>query len=281
MKRNQKIKYVSIVLSSIILAMALHIMASNYSTTPKVANWSFFVNVLGLQLTLVVWYFIAFGSIAFIFYMFEDKLPGVKSGKGLRYGISIGILWLWGMLEGVSLSGNPLINEFFTGICDAIPILLMGLLLGIFTTKTNNIETTKKPFSLKTIFLPVFIFSTIFLVGRYLFYCTNIMKSGYRLSPYFTFVWTFLMGTCIGITYLLLGQATKSSSLIISAIKFGIIIFGVNWLVFVIFIPFIFKGTLVDSIVRITVDTLLVSLSYYISESLEKRLVRKKQSLKY
>jgi len=251
--------------------MFFHIMASNYSTTPKVADWSFCVIVLGLPLTLVVWYFIAFGSIAFTFYMFEDKLPGVKSGKGLRYGMAIGILWLWGMLEGVSLSGNPLINEFFTGICDAIPIILMGLLLGIFTTKTNNIENTKKSFSLKKILLSVFIFSTIFLVGRYFFYYTNIMKSGYQLSPYFTFIWTLLMGTCTGVTYLLLGQATQSSSAILSAIKFGIIIFGINWLAFVVFIPFVFKGTLIDSIIRIIVDTLLVSLSCYISESLEKK----------
>lgn len=275
MKCNQKIKYVSIVFFSIILAMIFHVMTSNYSTTPKIANWSFFVKVLGLPLTLIVWYFIAFGSIAFIFYVYEDKLPGVKSRKGLCYGIAIGILWLWGMLEGVSLSGNPLINEFITGICDAIPILLMGLLLGIFTTKRNTIENKKKSFSLNNILLSVFIFSTIFLVGRYFVYYTNIIKSGFRSYPYFTFIWTFLMGTCIGVTYLLLGQATKSSSPFLSAIKFGVTIFGVNWLVFVIFIPFIFKGALLDFIIRIIIDTLLVILSYYVSESLEKMIVKK------
>lgn len=66
--------------------------------------------------------------------------------------------------------------------------------------------------------------------------------------------------------YLLLGQATKSTSLILSSIKFGTMIFGVNWFVFVIFIPFVFKGTLFNSIIRITIDTLLVTLSYYMSE---------------
>lgn len=280
MKINQKIKYVSIVSFCIILAMIFHAMTSNYSTTPEVANWSFFVKVMGLPLTLIIWYFIAFGSIAFIFYIFESKLPGIKSRKGLRYGIAIGILWLWGMLEGVSVSGNPFMNEFITGISDALPIVLMGLLLGIFTTKRNVIENKRKSLSLKNILLSVFIFSTIFLVGRYFFYYTNIMKSGFRLYPYFTFIWTFLMGTCIGVTYLLLGQATKSSFPMISAIKFGVFIFGVNWMVFVIFIPFVFDGTLNDFIIRILIDTLLVILSYYISEFLGKMNVKEKKSLK-
>lgn len=272
MRCNQKVKYIFIVFFSIILAITLHAMASNYSTTPKVANWSFFVEFLGLSLTLILWYSIAFGSIAFIFYRFEDRLPGVGSIKGLRYGISIGILWLWGMIEGVSLSGNLLINEFLTGICDAIPILLMGLLLGNFTTKENNIENTV---SSNRRFLSIFIFSTVFLVGRYLCYFTNIIKSGYQSSPYFTFIWTLLMGACIGVTYLLLGKVTKSSSTFLSATKFGIIIFGVNWTVFIIFIPFIFKGTLIGSIIRIVSDILLVILSYYISEFLDKLIVKK------
>jgi len=87
---------------------------------------------------------IAYGSIAYIFYRCEDKFTGTNITKGLCYGISIGILWLWGMLEGVLLYGNPVINEFITGSCDCIPVVLMGLLLGIFTTENNDITATKK-----------------------------------------------------------------------------------------------------------------------------------------
>lgn len=280
MRFNQKIKYVSIVFFSIILAMIFHVMASNYSTTPKVANWSFLVKKFGLLPTIIVWYFIAYGSISYIFYRYENKFIGINSTKGLRYGIAIGILWGWGMLEGVSLYGNPIINEFITGICDAIPVALMGLLLGIFTTKSNHLENKKKSINPSNILVSFFIFSTIFLVGRYFFYCTNIMKSAYHTSPYFTFVWTLLMGTCIGTTYILLGKSTQSSSQLLSAVKFGIIIFGVNWLVFIAFMPFILNGILIDSIIRVIVDTLLVILSYYISESLGILIVKKERNLK-
>lgn len=67
MKGNQKVKYVSIVFFSIILVMVFHVMASNYSTIPKVANWSFFVEKLGLISTIILWYLIAYGSIAYVF----------------------------------------------------------------------------------------------------------------------------------------------------------------------------------------------------------------------
>lgn len=69
----KKVKYISIVFISIILAMIFHIMASNYSTTPKTANWSFLVKSLGLIPTIIIWYVIAYGSIAYIFYK-KDEL---------------------------------------------------------------------------------------------------------------------------------------------------------------------------------------------------------------
>lgn len=243
MKNTKKTRYIAIVSFSTILTIILHGITSGNSTVPKEANWSFFVENMGFPLTVVLYFFIAFSIIAYIFYRYEDKLPGIKSAKGLRYGIAISLLWLWGMLEGVSLLGNPLIDEFLTGISDAIPIAVMGLLLGIFTTKKISIKTTKKSFDNSNIFLS-------------------------------TFIWTLFMGTCIGVTYILLGQATQSSSTVFSAVKFGLTMFGPNWLVFVAFIPIVFKGTFISSIIRISIDTLLVISSYYLSESLAKVIDR-------
>lgn len=271
-ENNKKIKYVLIVVFCIMLAMTFHVIGTKYSTTPQKADWSFLVGSFGLIPTIIAWYFIAFGSIAYIFYRYEDKLEGSCIIKGLSYGTGIGILWLWAMPEGVSLYGNPFINELVTGGCDAVPIIVMGLLLGIFTAGNNNHENRKKPVSLSNILISCFIFSTIFTAGRYLFYYTGIMRSGYHTHPGFTFIWTVLMGICIGITYILLGKAAQSSTKLLSAIKFGTIIFGANWLVFMAFMPCIIKGLLTDLIIRAVIDIVLVTLSYYISESLIKRL---------
>ena len=259
------IRYITIVVISSILAIILHGLTSDSSTVPKEANWSFFVNILGFPVTAALYFFIAFGVISYIFYRYEENITGQKIEKGIRYGIGIGLLWLWGMLEGVGIWGNSLKNELVTGICDFIPILVMSLLLGICTVKSNIINKKKMPTNLGNMFLTIFIFSAIFFIGRYVLYYTNTINSGYLTSPSFTFIWTILMGVCIGIAYILLGQTTQSSSPLLSALKFGVIVFGVNWLVFLIFIPLIFNDFLIDTTIRIASDILLVTLSYYLS----------------
>lgn len=266
MKINQKIKYVSIVIFSSILSVVLHAVTSDSITGPQNTSWSVCVKLMGLPVVVTLYFLITFGSIAYIFYKYENKLIG---RKGLRYGIAIGLLWLWGMIESVSLLGSTYKNELMVGICDAVPIALMSLLLGIFTAKNKNIKIREKFINFYKLFITILTFSIIFL-GRYIFYYTNILGSGYKLRPYSTFIWTLFMGTIIGISYLLLGKATKASSSFLSAIKFGVIIFGVNWLAFNMFIPFIFKGTFFECITRTICDILLVTLSCYVTETLFK-----------
>lgn len=115
MNFNKKIKYVFIVLLSIMAAMILHSLTSAYSTIPQNHEWSCLVDKFGLIAVVSVWYIIAFGCISYIFYKYEHKIPGNSCEKGIRYGAAVSILWLWGMLEGVSLFGNSIIDELITG----------------------------------------------------------------------------------------------------------------------------------------------------------------------
>jgi hypothetical protein len=82
-----------------------------------------------------------------VFYRVQHNIPGVGLKKGLRYGFAIALLWLFAMLEGVSLFGNPAINEFVVGLSDAIPVLLMGILLSLFVVKKAR-NTEPQPFPL-------------------------------------------------------------------------------------------------------------------------------------
>lgn len=83
------------------------------------------------------------------------------------------------------------------------------------------------------------------------------------------------MGICICISYVLLRDAVHDSTTFLSAIKFGIIIFGFNWLSFMIFIPFIFDNTFMDFAIRVISDSVLVTLSFYISEAIRNRMYEK------
>jgi hypothetical protein len=281
MKNVKLIKYIAIVIFCASLDMMLHRITSNISPFPKEANFSFIVKTIGAVGAATVWVLVAFSSVAYVFYKCEDKIIGIKSGKGLRYGSAIGLLWLWGMIENISLSGNSLIYEGVMGICDAIPVILMGLLLGKYTSEKIFVRQKNKSFKGVNIYLPISIFTITFLVGRYPFYFTKIIHSGYETRPFLTFIWTLLMGVCVGIIYLLLGEAARLQSRLLSAIKFGVIIFGVNWFAFLSFMPIIFSGGFIDIFLRLGIDILLVSLSWYLCETLTKtNCYKRKENIK-
>jgi len=281
MKSNKKLKYIAIVIFCCLMDFVLHGITSKISPLTVTGDLSIIAKTIGAPGAALIWIFIAFPSVAYVFYRYEDKLPGIKSRKGLIYGSVIGLLWLWGVVEGAALNGNNLIQEALMGLCDGIPVLLMGLLLGYFTTKRNPIESKNKQFKMGNILLSILIFTFVFLVGRYFLYSTKIIISGYESRPYETFIWTLIMGAIIGVIYILLGQTTKSSSTFLSAIKFGVIIFGINWTVFLIFVPILSGGTLIDIIIRIITDISFTILSYYLSESLVKVICyKKKQNMK-
>ncbi|MFA6672612.1 MAG: hypothetical protein WCS24_08155, partial [Methanoculleus sp.] len=183
--------------------------------------------------------------------------------KGVRYGSAIALIWLFAMLEGVSLFGNPIINEFVVGLSDAIPVFLMAILLSLLTAGKGE-NASGQPFTLRWKMTAVSVFAGIFLVGRYAAYFTGVILSGYQTSPLYTFFWTLLMGACIGVVCMLLGNIGNTLSLKRRAAKFGFLIFGVNWATFLLFMPLLFSGYLTDVLSRIIIDTLLVTIGYYL-----------------
>lgn len=85
---------------------------------PDTPNYSSLAKLLGTEVTATLWALFAFSGVAYVFYRFQNTIPGVGFTKGLRYGSAIALLWLFVMLEGVSLFSNPLINEFVVGLSD-------------------------------------------------------------------------------------------------------------------------------------------------------------------
>ncbi|MPN37531.1 hypothetical protein SDC9_185051 [bioreactor metagenome] len=93
------------------------------------------------------------------------------------------------------------------------------------------------------------------------------------------------MGACIGVVCILLGITGNTVFLKRKAVKFGFLIFGVNWATFLVFMPLLFSGYLIDVLSRIMIDTLLVSIGYYLAfrpriEFLKEANVEKTQIIK-
>jgi hypothetical protein len=267
MKKSTILKFVAVVVLCVMLDIILHLVTSDYSTMPENPHYSILAELLGPGIIATLWAMLAFSGAAYVYYRVRYNIPGVGIKQGLRYGGAIALLWLFAMLEGVSLFGNPVINEFIVGLSDAIPVLLMGTLLGLLLgKKTGSDEPGSQTFNQKL--LTVGVFSAIFTLGRYAAYFTGIIQSGYLTSPLITLLWTILMGACIGIVYVLLGQTGKTISLKRRAVTFGFVIFGINWAVFLIFMPSLFSGFLVDVLARITIDILLVTVGCYLSSTI-------------
>lgn len=264
MKISNWVKIAVIIVVCVLLDIVLHLVTSVYSTMPENPNYSIVGKLLGVEITSLLWALLAFSGAAFVFFSIRNVIPGEGIKKGLRYGSAIALIWLFAMLEGVSLFGNPIINEFVVGLSDAIPVFLMGILLSLVKTeKQDNVAV--EPFTLGRKIKALSVFTVIFLIGRYIAYFAGVIQAGYQTSPFVTFFWTLFMGACIGVACILLGNTRNTLHLKRNSVKFGFLIFGINWAVFLVFMPLLFSGYLVDVLLRITIDTMLVTFGYYLT----------------
>lgn len=274
MKKIQKIKTFVIVLTCVLLDIVLHIVTTSYSTMPENANLSLVASILGTEITASLWALFAFSSVAFVYLNIRNEIPGEGVKKGFRYGTAIALLWLFAMLEGVSLFGNPIINEFVVGLSDAIPVFLLSILLSKLQNK--KVESDRPViFMLGEKMKAVSIFTSIFFAGRYIAYFSGVIQSGNQTRPLETFMWTLLMGISIATAFVLLSNNRNGRSSKCRAVKFGFLIFGLNWAVFLAFMPLLFSGYIADVFLRIIIDTTLVTISSYLTIIRRDKFLRK------
>lgn len=264
MKKGQISKAVAIVLFCVLLDIVLHVVTSSYSTVPENPNFSVVARILGTEITASLWALFAFSGVAFVFWRIRNEIPGEGVKQGLRYGAAIALLWMFAMLEGVSLFGNPLMNEFVVGLSDAIPVFVMSVLLSLLQAGKGE-GSSSAAYTLKQKIKAVPVFTGIFLTGRYIAYFSGVIQSGYLTKPLPTLSWTILMGFMIGVAFVLLGNNTDRGSLKHRAVKFGLLVFGLNWAVFLVFMPLLFSGYITDVFRRIIIDIPLVMIASYLS----------------
>jgi hypothetical protein len=264
MKKGQIIKVVAIVLVGVVLDIVLHVVTSPFSTIPENPAFSFVAGILGIEITASLWALFAFSGVAFVYLYIRNEIPGEGVKKGLRYGTAIALLWMFAMLEGVSLFGNPLIKEFVVGLSDAIPVFVMSVLLSLL--QTDIVETLPATtLTLRQKFKTVLAFSGIFLIGRYIAYFSGVIQSGNQTRPLLTLIWTILMGFFIGVAFVLLGNNRIERSVKHRVVKFGLLIFGLNWATFLLFMPLLFSGYIADAILRIVIDITLAMIASYLT----------------
>lgn len=264
MKIKERIKILLIVGSCVLLDVCLHVLTAPYSTMPDDPDLSFIAKVLGIEATATLWALLAFSVATIVFLRIRERIPGEGVRKGLRYGASVALIWFLAMLEGVSLFGNPIINEIVVGLSDAIPVFLLGTLLGF-------VKHYQSPATYSTTDIPVrkhkaiSIFAMIFLAGRYLAYTTGMIKSVIQVRPVGTLMWTLMMGIAIGVTFVWLDAHHHQKSPRQRLGDFTLCVFGLNWCAFLMFMPLLFTGYIADVLTRMALDTSLVMIASYLT----------------
>ncbi len=212
---------------------------------------------------------IIYTSLAVVFVFIQEKLPGNKLSKGFRFGISFGILWFIAM-PGTSLFfGSPLLHELLTGALDGIPLLILGLLLGMFVATDNNHIANKKPMGY---ILPIIVVTLFFIVGQYLaFIFIGRTTPHFSITGTDTFIWTLALGLWMGAMYCLLKQGIKEESLLKRSFGFGGVVIGINWLFFNLFIILIVDVPLLDPIILAGLNILSVIVGMLVFETFIKK----------
>lgn len=250
---------------AVILGLALDIFLHEISPMGNIElEPGAFSQAIGLIPAITLLLTILFAVIAVIFVLMQEGLDGQKWVKGLRYGLAIGSLWFVGMFEVNVVSLEPWSISIYWAFADAIPIVLMSLLIAVLTA-TDTIPTAKKASG-----LAIPIIGLAFMVGRYLEYTVLQPQLGYWSNPLVTFGWTLILGLTVGMMYRLLASGLKGKSPLSRLLWFAGVVFGLNWWLFNIFAPVLFQApnafTMEIVTTRVIVDTLFVFLGVFVFE---------------
>ena len=198
------------------------------------------------ELMLPLYFTIYTFTFSYIFSVIEKNLPGNRIQKGLLYGAVFDAIWYVGLL-GISIHFYvPFGFEAISAFGDVIPILIFGLLCGLFLGTDNIKEPEIQPKNSKwrTInFLSLFIFLFPGLVFRSLLglvftepksAAAMILLIPFSINQY---VYTIVLFLTIGILYYFIAPAVPGDSMLKKNTYFSFGIFGIHWLLFLAFFP--------------------------------------------
>ena len=239
-------------------------------------SWAYDKFELMLPLYLTIYTF----TFSYIFTVIEKNLPGSKIQKGLLYGAVLGAIWYVGLIGIPIHYFTPLDFEAISAFGDVIPMLIFGLLCGLFLGSDNikkEVEIQPKNSKWQIInFLLLFIFLFPGLVFRSLLglvftepksVAAMMLMIPFSISQY---IYTIVLFLTIGILYYFIAPATPGDSILKKNTYFSFGVFGVHWLLFQAFFPVFYSGVFTYGISLTLIDSVAIFLSANIySRSIE------------
>lgn len=211
----------------------------------------------------------AYSIIASLFLLIRDNLSGNKLIKGLKYGVSCSAIWIIYLFE--PLPHVSSIDKITYPLADGIALVVMGLLLGLFLGQTTTKE--KKPYPFSKAIVSLLTITVLFVAGRMLQYLILHIYSSFDIKASATVLWSVITGFVISVVLLWLSQYIDYRGRIHYGFIIGVVLFGVDLLLFNFFMPLVFDANIPDLIVRTLIDVITVTVGCFFLPQQNKRTV--------
>lgn len=264
-------KFFVILIICVVIDLILHIASPFEFISALEPN--IITETLGVPTVASIYITIDFAILAFIFVKIQDKLRGNGIQKGLAFGISMGGFFFIGMLEMVILWDASFWAEIYSGLADWIPLILLGFLLGKYLIQDSDSKINEEmAITSKKNYVGILIITIFYLIGRYFQYYIIQLENVANSKPLETFLWTLGIGIWVSLSYIFLSPKLENTSHMNKSIWFGVIIFGINWILYHLFIPALFDTPISSVIWRALIDMVFVIIGIYVAEKVKPTL---------
>lgn len=223
----------------------------------------FLVEQYGFVPVAAAYFFILLAHVAVVLILNRRNLLRPRLGAAFLLGLSFALIYMIGMQE-IVLGASPyekwgadfLLYQLLMGIGDAIPAVLLSLLVGRLFFREIG-DTVRKMD--RGAVLTVLLFTVIVGTVRLLAYLGGAIENELAAYPAPVALWSYLLGLILGISYLLISQTTLAKA---RTMLLGV---GVNWMIFNVFIGLVKKDTMADSLLRGAIDMVAIAIAMGLS----------------
>lgn len=228
-----------------------------------------FVRLLGFPVVSVCYFTLLFTYCVVLMRYFGKQSYIPKLQIGIRFGLAFALLYFFGMQE-VSVETSPfrewgvafVTYQFFMGLGDAIPALLLCVIVAYFTFDGRNARFTVQTLSRMEKIKVIVLITIVFFTERVIGYETGIISSNCSTNPIPCYIWTVLFGIVLGCCYVILYPVlAREQNRLLLSIKLAVLTIGINWIIFNSFIGLIFSGFMSQMLFRSSIDVALFFLS--------------------
>ena len=286
-KQISKKRVIIVITFAILLAVVAAIIThANMPGEVNIEDFdSVFVKLFGFPLVASFYFVILFIHCVIVmrYYGKQSDMPRLQIG--VRFGLVFASLYMIGMQE-IVVEGSPFKEwgfafvryQFFMGLADAIPVLLLCIIVAYFTLGKSNTIVSKKLLRGKEKIKIITFISIAFLIVRAIGYETGIIANNCDIYPIECYMWTIMFGIILGSSYIVLYPVFyNEKNKIVMSFKLVVLTIGLNWMIFNSFIGLIFSNVLFQMILRSVLD--IVGF-FLVSIVINRYIIRSNKSVK-